>query len=397
MGTHTGTFLARLALVAACGIVLAGCGGSTAPAEAAKPAAAAKGAEAESPSVDLNESQRKTITVGAAAAHVFPRQRVAVGSIDFNEDLAVQVFPPYQGKIIQAFALLGDQVVKGRPLFTLDSPDLVQAESALIAAAGVLELTNAALVRARELFKSQGIAEKDMEQAVSDQQSAEASLKAARDAVRIFGKTEAEIDAIVAQRKIDPVLVVPSPVTGRVTARNAQPGLFVQPGNPPAPYAVADLSRLWMLANVTETDSPDFRLGQEVRVKVMAYPDRDFAGRITAIGATVDPTTRTVVVRSEIDDPHHVLRPGMFATYLINVAAPVKGVGVPLAGVVREGDGTQTIWLTSDDRHFTRRVVKIGLQDDGFDQIAEGLKEGEKVVTDGAVFLSNMLNATPND
>jgi hypothetical protein len=91
----------------------------------------------------------------------------------------------------------------------------------------------------------QGIAQKDLEQAVSDQQSAEGALKAARDAVRVFGKTEAEIDRYVATRKIDPLLVVPCPITGEITARNAAPGLFVQPGNPPAPYTVADISTMW--------------------------------------------------------------------------------------------------------------------------------------------------------
>jgi len=387
--------LATLAVV----MGIAGCSGGAskdasegAKAEAAKPAegkeAGAQGAQA---SVDLNDTQVKTIRFAPVGARTFPRQRIAVGNIDFNEDLAVQVYSPYAGRIIQAFAQLGDEIEKGKALFTIDSPDLVQAESTLIAAAGVYELTSAALTRAKGLFETQGIAEKDLQQAISDQQSAEGALKAARDAVRVFGKSEAQIDEIVAKRKIDPALVVPCPISGRVTARNAQPGLFVQPGSPPAPYAVADLSTMWMLADVTESDIPMFRLGQSVRVKVLAFPDRDFEGKVTNIGATVDPTTRTVVVRSEIRDPKHELRPGMFATYVINVQAPVKGLAVPLAGIVREGDGTMTAWVTMDGHHFTRRIVKVGLQEGGFDQILEGLQPGEQVVTDGAVFLSNMV------
>lgn len=344
------------------------------------------------PSVDLNDTQVKTVRIAPVSTHTFPRQRVAVGSIDFNEDLAVQVFSPYAGRIIKAYALLGDEVEKGKTLFTIDSPDLVQAESALIAAAGVYDLTSAALTRAKGLFETQGISEKDLQQAISDQQSAEGALKASRDAVRVFGKSEAEINEIVAKRKIDPALVVPSPISGRITARNAQPGLFVQPGAVPAPYIVADISTMWMMANVVESDSPLFRLGQSVRVKVAAFPNREFEGKITNIGATVDPATRTLLVRSEIRDPRHELRPGMFANYVINVDTPVKGIAMPLAGVVREGDGTMTVWVTTDGHHFTRRIVKVGLQDDGFDQILEGLKAGEQVVTDGAVFLSNMLN-----
>jgi cobalt-zinc-cadmium efflux system membrane fusion protein len=154
---------------------------------------------------------------------------------------------------------------------------------------------------------------------------------------------------------------------------------------------------MWMLADVTESDIPMFRLGQSVRVKVLAFPDRDFEGKVTNIGATVDSTTRTVLVRSEIRDPKHELRPGMFATYVINVESPVKGIAVPLAGIVREGDGTMTAWVTVDGHHFTRRIVKVGLQEGGFDQILEGLHAGEQVVTDGAVFLSNMVNAAGSE
>jgi len=284
-------------------------------------------------------------------------------------------------------------VEKGAPLYTIDSPDLVQAESTLISAAGVYELTTAALARAKDLFATQGLAQKDMQQAVSDQQTAEGALKAARDAVRVFGKSEAEIDAIVAKRKIDPSLVVKSPIAGRVTARAAQPGLLVQPGSAPAPYSVADTSRMWMIANVAESDSPLFKTGQDVRVKVMAFADRDFSGKISVIGETVDPNTHTVVVRSEISDPKHELRPGMFATYVIHTGAPLNSVAVPLDGVTREGDGTMSVWVTGDRRHFTRRSVTLGMQQDGFHQITSGLKAGETVVTKGAVFMSNMLNA----
>jgi cobalt-zinc-cadmium efflux system membrane fusion protein len=326
---------------------------------------------------------------------VFSQQRTAVGSIDFNQNLSVQVFSPYQGKIIKAYAEVGEQVAKGATLFTIDSPDLVQAESTMIAAAGVADLTSAALARAKELFATQGLAQKDLQQATSDQQTADAALKAARDAVRVFGKSDTEIDMMIAKRKIDSALVVHSPINGRITARMAQPGLLVQPGTAPAPYSVADLSTMWMVANVAESDSPMFHVGQEVKVKLMAFPDRDFSGKITVIGASVDPNTHTVMIRSEISDLKHELRPGMFATYVIHTGDPIASLAVPLDGVAREGDGTMSIWVTSDRRHFTRRTVKIGLQQDGFDQISSGLRTGELVVTKGAVFLSNMLNATP--
>ena len=182
-----------------------------------------------------------------------------------------------------------------------------------------------------------------------------------------------------------------SPIDGRVTARNAAPGLYVQPGSAPAPYTVADVNTMWMLANVAEDDSPAFRVGQEVQVKISAFPGEQFDGKITTIGSSVDPNTRRVLVRSEIKDPKHELRSGMFANFVITVGAPVRSPAVPLNGVVREGDGTQTIWVTADRRRFTRRTVEIGQQRDGYRQILQGVHPGELVASDGAIFLSNML------
>ena len=261
----------------------------------------------------------------------------------------------------------------------------------MIAAAGVLELTTRNLARLRMLYKTLAVSQKDLEQAISDQQTAEGSLRAARDSVRIFGKTDAEIDRIVADRMADPTLVVPSPINGRITARSAAPGLLVQPGSAPPPYVVADINTMWMLANVIETDSPAFRIGQQVKVKLSAFPDRVFDGKVTTIGATVDPNTRRVLVRSEINDPQHKLRSGMFGNFVISIGAPVRSPAVPLAGVVREGDGTQTVWVTADRRRFTRRTVTIAEPRDGYRQILDGLQVGELVASEGAIFLSNMV------
>jgi len=387
-----GTALAAAALIISTGVYFAGKSGNPPASEPRAGEPNAKQADAlTAKSVELNETQVQSVKVEPAGERTFVIQREAIGSIDFNQDMTVQVFSPYQGKIAGLFAKLGDEVAKGRKLYTIDSPDLGQAESALIAAAGVLELTARTLARAKKLYGTQGISQKDMEQAVSDQQSAEGALKAARNAVRLFGKTEAEVDQIVARRRIDPIMVVPSPITGRVTARNAAPGLLVQPGAAPAPYSVADISTMWMLAYVVESDSPLFHVGQEVKVRVMAYPDRVFEGEVSTIGAAVDPATHRLLIRSEIRDPKRELRPGMFATFVIRTGDSVRATAVPADGVVREGDGTMTVWVTTDRRTFVKRTVKVGLQQDGCDQIIDGLQPGELVATEGALYLSNAL------
>jgi cobalt-zinc-cadmium efflux system membrane fusion protein len=342
-------------------------------------------------SIELNDKQLASVKVERVDERVFPVEKGAVGNIDFNEEMLTQVFTPYQGRIIGLFAKVGDEVKKGQTLFTIDSPDLLAADSNLIAAAGVLDLTTRNLARLRKLYETRAVSQHDLEQAVSDQQTAEGALRAGRDAVRIFGKTDAEIDQIVKERKADPTLVVPSPITGRITARNAAPGLFVQPGNAPAPFTVADISTMWMLANVAERDVTAFHVGQEVKVSVVSFPGEIFEGRISTMDSMVDPNSRRLLTRSEIADPKHELRSGMFATFLIRVGDPMRSPAVPLDGVVREGDGTMTVWVTTDRRRFTQRIVKIGMQKDGFRQILEGLQPGELVAGEGAVFLSNML------
>jgi membrane fusion protein, heavy metal efflux system len=342
-------------------------------------------------SVELSETQLKLVNVAAVEEREFPIEKGSVGSIDFNEELLTHVFTPYQGKIIGLFAKVGDEVQKGQLLFTIDSPDLLQACSNLIAAAGVLQFTSRNLTRLKMLYETRAISQKELEQAVSDQQTAEGALRAARDAVRIFGKTDAEMDRMIAERHVDPTLVVPSPISGRITARNAAPGLLVQPGNPPAPYTVADVSTMWMLANVAESDSPAFNVGQEVKVSVMAFPNRTFEGRISTVSSSVDPNTHRLLMRSEVADPKHELRAGMFATFVIRTGEPVRSPAIPLDGVVREGDGTMTAWVTADRRRFTRRTVKVGLVRDGYNQILEGVQPGDLVATEGALFLSNAI------
>jgi cobalt-zinc-cadmium efflux system membrane fusion protein len=352
----------------------------------------AASAKHEPDTVKLTDSQLHSIAVAPVTERRFLQQREAVGNIDFNENASVQVFSPYQGRIIRAFVDLGDEVKKDQVLFTIESPDFLAAESNLISADATLVQTNSALARAKKLYTDKAIDQNDYETAAANQQSAEGALKAARDAVAIFGRTPAQIDHIVGTREVDRALIVKSPITGRITARSAAPGLLVQPGNAPAPYSVADESIMWMIADIPETDTIEIKVGAPVTASILALPGRLFAGKVTAVGAAIDPNSRRLSVRSEIKNPTHELRSGMFATFLIQTGEPMQSAGAPLDGVVREGDGTMSMWVVGSDPHvFTHRSVKIGLQQDGYDQILEGVKPGETVAVNGAIFLSNIL------
>jgi cobalt-zinc-cadmium efflux system membrane fusion protein len=391
-------FITVAAIIIAAGLLIAARSrGQSAPATTARQTPSNSGPASSEPALDLTSSQLNAIKIEPVDTYMFPVEENAVGNIDFDGDVSVQVFPLYQGTIIQTLVALGAQVQKEQPLCTIKSPDLIQAESNLIGAAATFELTSKELARVTNLNGANGVSQRELEQATSDQQTAEGALKAARDAVRVFGKTDAEIDQMIASRKIDPALVVRSPISGRVTSKNAQPGFLVQPGNDPAPYTVSDISLKWMLADVVESDVPLLHLGQLVQVAVMAYPGRVFKGKVSKIYAAVDPNTHRVTTRSDIADPRDELRPGMLANFVIHVHEPVEGTAIAANGVVREPDGTMTAWVTSDRRHFVQRVVKTGLRTEGRVQILAGLQPGELAVSDGAVFLSNMLEAPPTD
>ena len=347
--------------------------------------------------IELDEKKLQFVKVEQAAFHNFGIEKTVIGGIDYDQDRQVQVFTPYQGRIIDVLVKVDDVVKVGQALFTIDSPDLLQAESTLIQTAGVLELTSRALARAKKLVPIGGGALKDVDQAISDQQTAEGNHKAAREALRMYGKNNSDADQILRSRQVDSTLVVKSPFDGVVTARNAGPGLFVQPGGAPAPLTVADIKIKWMIGSAAEEDSGALRVGQEITVRAEGVPDRVFRGHLSAIGEAIDASTRRFTVRSDVEDMENVLRPGMFANLVVTTGNSIRAVALPVKGAVREGDGTMTAWVTPDRRHFTQRVVQLGLQKDGFYEVKDGLRAGEGIVSDGALFLDNMLQAAPPD
>jgi cobalt-zinc-cadmium efflux system membrane fusion protein len=341
--------------------------------------------------IELNETQVSTLKIETVVEQDFVQEKHSVGNIVFDQNKLVTVFAHYQGRLIDANLNVGDSVQAGQPLFTMQSPDLLTAEANLITVAGTSRMHNRNLARAKTLVKNGGISQQAADQVIADQQSTDGALKSARDNVRIFGKTDEEIDRIIAERKSDSTLVVKSPISGLITARAAAPGLYVQPGVAPAPYTIADTSTMWMVANVIENDAPLLQIGQSVSVRVAAFPEREFKGKIIVLGAAIDAASRRVFARCEVDNPENLLRAGMFATFVITTGAPIHAPAVPQNALVREMDGSMSAWTTTDRKHFTRKSVSVGLRQNNIVEIKSGLSAGEELVSDGAIFLSNQV------
>ena len=343
--------------------------------------------------VQLSAQQAKEMDVGPVVGLSFESRRDAIGIIDLNQNVSVQVFSPYQGRIARVDVQAGDDVTAGQVLYTVQIPDLSTAASLLISTSGTLKVANQTLQRAQSLFETQSISLKELQQNTADQQAADASFRAARKTLALFGLTNRDIETVEATRKVDTEMVVRSPFAGRVTARAGSVGQLVQPGTAPAPMMVANLQTLWMVASVPESELASYKLGQPVVVKVAAYPDAEFVGKVTYIADMADPNSHRFVVRADVANSKRLLKPQMLANFNITLGKPTNSVAVPINAVTREGDGSMSVWVTQEGIRFKRRKVHIGLTQGGMVQIIDGLVQGEKIARDKALFLSN-LNLT---
>jgi|SRR5262245_1195429 len=389
----------RLQVVALCLVsALLIAGSQSGPAERAAPTMPKS-----TDTVRVTAEQLLQLSVVPVTPYTFRAQKTAVGQIAFNEDASTVVLTPFSGRVTRLIAKLGDEVKRGDPLFEIDSPEVVQAQTDLIAAVHGLEkaksqvvLTKSVLDRQQGLIAARATAQRELDQArnehaaaESDYATAQGGLTAARNRLRVIvGRDEGEVERVERERAVNPLITVNAPIDGTVIARKVGPGQYVRSDAADPLYSIANLSTMWLKANVPENDIPFVRVGQAIEVTVTALPDRVFKARITAIGAASDAATRRVVVRSEIPNPDGALRAEMFATFKIATGPGDASPSVPVAAVIREGD-VANVWVEEQRLVFRRRSVKIGMEQDGRVQIRDGLKVGERVVARGAIFVDN--------
>ena len=344
--------------------------------------------------VQISVEQAKEIKTGLVASYDFQELREAVGVIDFDKYKTAEVFSPYQGRINKVFVEAGNDVKKGQTLYTVLAPDVAQASSALLSAAGVYKQANETLKRARDLYEFKSISQRELEQNISEHQTAEGNYIAAKKSMALFGFSDAEIDQVIIARKVDTELNIKSPINGRVITRNVATGQLVQPGVAPAPMTVSDTTNLWMVAQVPESEAPYYKIGQSVIVKVQAYKYKLFPGKVVYVADSVDPATRRLTLYAQIRDPERELKPQMLASFNIEITKPEPYPAIPAEAVVRENNGTRVVWTTADGKLFKRRVVSIGITQAGLVQVLDGLQAGEMIALNKALFLSNLYSVT---
>ena len=350
------------------------------------------------------EAQWAALTIEAVQERSFRSEVLTDGKIAVDENRSTPVFSPYSGRVTKIAVEAGDTVQPGQLLFALEATDMVQAQNDFIAAVAGLETARSQLrlaqiveKRQHDLYEGKAVPLKDWQQAQADLitaqdnvRTAEVALEAAGNRLRILQKTEDEIVAFERTGKINPNTPIYSPIGGTVVQRKVGPGQFITSGaSDPAGdpvFVIGDLSTVWLIANVRESDTLKIRTGQPIEFKVLAFSEHAFAGKLNYAAAAMDANTRRLLVRATIENPEKLLKPEMFARVTIFTGEEKTSPAVPREAIVYEGDVAR-VWAAADDKSIELRQVELGLTNGNLVQVVKGLQTGEKIVTKGTLFI----------
>jgi cobalt-zinc-cadmium efflux system membrane fusion protein len=336
--------------------------------------------------VKVNPEMMAGVRVSPVAkAEIRDTFRIA-SQILLDQDRVARVGVPVTGRISEIQVVLGQRVNRGDILATLNSTELATAQLAYLKAGNYVQLQTRAVERARLLLSADVIGLAELQRRENELSSAEAELRATEDHLRVLGMLPMAIETLAQTRTINSVLPVTATRAGTVIERKVSQGQMVQPAD--ALFVIADLAHVWAVAEVPEQQVHLIQTGQKAEVEVPALPGMDrIFGRLIYIADMVNPETRTVTVRTDLPNPGQALKPAMLATMVIE-GRPVTRLAVPDQAVVREGNADHVLVQTGADE-FRLRPVKLGPDEGGLRPVLEGLKEGERIVTEGAFHLNN--------
>jgi membrane fusion protein, heavy metal efflux system len=306
----------------------------------------------------------------------------------------------------------GDHVVAGQPLFVVEAPDMVMAQNEFISASANLNKARSALELARiverqnkTLYDSHAGPLRDLQQsqanaraAENDARAAETSVEVVRNRLRILGLKDAEITKFGETGDVNPQTTIYSPIDGIVIQRKVGPGQYINTSsqNPNASdptFVIGDLSTVWLIAYVRESEARSVQVGQALRFTVLAYPDQVFAANIAYVATSFDSTTRRLLVRATIDNARGQLRPEMFASVTILTSDGDMSPAVPRDAIIYDGN-TARVWVVHDDQSIEQRAIKTGLSNGDSVEVLSGLEVGEKVVSKGSLFVDRAAAGT---
>ncbi|RIX49096.1 MAG: efflux RND transporter periplasmic adaptor subunit [Rhodocyclales bacterium GT-UBC] len=313
--------------------------------------------------------------------------RVA-GNIDFDEQRIARIGATITGRVTSIDAWVGQRVAQGAVLARLNSSELSSQQLAYLKARAQLELNRRNAERAKALFEADVIGAAELQRRESEYHISMAETRAASDQLQLLGVTPAAIEKLGKQGAVNSLTPVVATLNGVVVERKLAQGQVVQPAD--TLFVVADLGRLWAVAQVPEQQVSQVKEGQSVHIEVPALGNERLVGKLIHVGQTINPETRTVLVRTELDNSDGRLKPAMLASMLIE-AKPVDRMVVPAGAVVRENDEDH-VFVAEGDNSFRLVKVKLGPEQGGQRIVLSGLKGQEKLVVSGAFHLNNERN-----
>jgi cobalt-zinc-cadmium efflux system membrane fusion protein len=354
---------------------------SQAEAEAAEPAA-----RAPSDTIHFATDAPQLAFVRIKPVEAFPEPLIdgLNARVTYDDNFTARIFPSISGRVVKIAVEAGQHVKAGAPLLWMDSPDYAQGASDSLKAEADLANKKAVYERAKQLYAAQGIALKDMESAESDFHQAEAEAQRAKARMKnLGGNTVATAEGKFLLR---------APVDGVVSERQVSIGTEVQPGAANPLLVITNLNHVWVLGELPEQQIGKIKVGQPVSIEVDAYPNEVFAGRVSVIGESLDPTLRRLQVRCDVDNSQHKLKPEMYARINPITDPNSKLPKVPNTALFTQGLYSY-IFVEQAPGVLQRRRVTIGMQEADATYIKEGLRAGERIVTSGALLLNSELNS----
>jgi membrane fusion protein, heavy metal efflux system len=337
----------------------------------------------------LTATQREHIQLYTVKSSKFHRTIETTGVVDFDNDQATSVLAPFSGPVSQLLVSLGAQVKEGTPLAAVESPDFATAISTYRKALATAQTDRRLADLDKDLLEHHGVSQREADQAETDAVSAEADRDAALRALVSLQVAPQTIKDIEQGRPVaHAVAFIRSPVAGTVVEKLITPGELLQAGTTPC-FTVANLSRVWVLAQLFGSDLTAVSLGDSARV-LTGIGSNDFSGKVDNVSALVDPDTRAVQVRVVAENPGDFLKKQMYVRVLIQARQESTGLLIPVSAVLRDDENLPFVYVAQPDRSFARRHITLGYRVGEQYDIGAGLQDGDQIVVAGGIFVQFM-------
>ncbi len=341
--------------------------------------------------VTLTAAQRQNVQLYTVAPSKFHKTIDTTGAVDFDNDQATSVLAPFGGPVSRLLVSPGDQVKAGDPLAEVDSPDFATAISAYRKALATAQTTRRVAEMDKDLIQHNGVAQREEEQAQTDAANAEADRDAALQTLVSLNVDPQAIKDLQEGRPVSrPGGMIRSPIAGTVVEKLITPGELLSAGATPC-FTVADLSRVWVMAQLFGSDLASVGAGDPAEVET-GIATNNFSGTVDNISALVNPDTRSVMVRVVVENPGDFLKKQMYVRVRIQARQESTGLLVPVSAILRDDENLPFVYAARPDGSFARQHVTLGYRTEDQYDIAAGLQAGDQVVVDGAIFVQFMQN-----